>query len=51
MKPLYIVRENTLIRMIKTNDHTIAVVINSENVLILRNIIITYESCYAITIV
>ena len=36
MESLYIIRENTFIWMVKTNDHTITIVVDAKNILVQR---------------
>lgn len=51
MKALHVIREDTLIRVIKANDHAIAVIVNAENITVKRLIGIGYEARHAITVV
>ena len=51
MKPLHIIRKNAFIRMIETNHHTIAIIIDTKHISIQRSVRITDKSCHAVTVI
>ena len=51
MKPLHIIGKDALIWVIKTNHHTISVVVHAENILVQRLILITDKTGHSITII
>lgn len=51
VKAFDIIGENALIRVIKTNNHTISIIINSEHIFIQRFVRITYKTRNAIVVI
>ena len=51
MKTLYIIGKDALIWVIKTNHHTVSIVVHTENILIQRFVLVADETGYTVTII
>ena len=51
MKTLHIVGKDAFIWVIKTNHHTVSVVVHAENILVQRLILITDETGNTVTVI